>query len=106
MLYKSDELQAGTITSISFYCSLGNWSDGTVKIYMKEVSDNTLTTYSSAEGFVEVYTGLDQNAVGWVNFTLTNPFNYSGEDNLLICFIRDGTSWYGGALSYKIRSPL
>ena len=102
MLYKSDELQAGTITSISFYCTQGNWSNGTVKIYMKEVSDNTLTTYSSAEGFVEVYTGLDQNAVGWVNFTLTNPFNYSGEDNLLICFIRDGTSWYGGALSYKI----
>ena len=104
MLYKSDELQAGTITSISFYCSLGNWSDGTVKIYMKEVSDNTLTTYSSVEGFVEVYTGLDQNAVGWVNFTLTNPFNYSGEDNLLICFIRDGTSWYGGALFYKINT--
>jgi hypothetical protein len=102
MLYKSDELQSGTITSISFYCTQGNWSNGTVKIYMKEVSDNTLTTYSSAEGFVEVYTGLDQNAVGWVNFTLTNPFNYSGEDNLLICFIRDGSSWYGGALSYKI----
>lgn len=102
MLYKSEDLQAGTITSISFYCTQGDWSDGTVKIYMKEVSDNTLTTYSSPEGFVEVYTGLDQNAVGWVNFTLTNPFNYSGEDNLLICFIRDGTSWYGGALSYKI----
>ncbi|MBO7225446.1 MAG: fibronectin type III domain-containing protein, partial [Bacteroidales bacterium] len=101
MLYKSEELQAGTITSISFYCSAGNWSNGTVKIYMKEVSEDALTAYSSSEGFIEVYTGLDQNFVGWVDFTLTNPFNYSGENNLLICFIRDGTSWYGGALSYK-----
>ncbi len=101
MLYKAEELQEGLITNIAFYCTSGNWSNGNVKIYMKEVSDTVLNSYSSATGFIEVYTGLDQNAVGWVNFMLTTPFDYSGEENLLICFIRDGTEWYGGNLAYK-----
>lgn len=78
-LYPASEIQPGMITSISYYHTAQAYNVGTVSIYMKEVTDTTLsTTYSPTEGFVEVYTGSLNLVNGWVTYQLTTPFVYTG----------------------------
>ena len=96
-LYPASEIQPGMITSISYYHTAQAYNVGTVSIYMKEVTDATLsTTYSPTEGFVEVYTGSLNLVNGWVTYQLTSPFVYTGGGNLLVCFVRNATDYEDG----------
>ena len=92
-LYPANSLQPGMITSISYYVSANSYSNGTFKIYMKEVDNSTLSSFMVGNDFTEVYSGPASWSVGRNTFDLTTPFPYTGAGNLLIAVIRDGTAW-------------
>ena len=100
MLYRAEELQAGGIQSISFYCTSGGFSEGTVKIYLHEVTNTSLTTIIPSTEYTEVYSGPMTNAPGWVTFDLDNIYPYTG-GNLLVTVIRDGNAYDCSTVYYK-----
>ena len=100
MLYKAEELQAGGIQSISFYCTNGGFSNGTVKIYLHEVTNTSLSTIIPSTDYTEVYSGPMTNAPGWVTFNLSEVYAYTG-GNLLVTVIRDGSDYDCGSVHYK-----
>ena len=99
-LYPASELMPGTITSISYYQSSSGYNNGTIKIYMKEVDQSSITSFVVGSDFTEVYTGPANIVSGRNTYELTTPFIYTGGGNLLVAVIRDGTSW-GGSVSWK-----
>lgn len=92
-VYSANELSPGTITSISYYYTGSGYNNGTLKFYMKEVPQSTLSGFLPGDGFVEVCTAPVNLTQGWVTFQLTTPFTYIGSGNLVIGVIRDGTEY-------------
>ena len=101
-LYPSSEIgQAGTITALSFNCvnpSADYNYTADIKVYMAEVSKTELTqgTFTPEADLELVYEGTNV-AIGdeaWETFTLSNPFEYSGENNLAVIVSKssNGTS--------------
>ena len=108
MLYMGNELsgQEGTIYKIGFqygYSSAMS-SKTNVKIYMKNVTNNSFADGSSwiTTGLTQVYSGsLNCSGNGqWNDFTLSSPFNYTG-GNLLVV-VDDNSGDYDGS-SYVFR---
>ena len=95
-VYPASALSPGMITTLSYYHNGSAFSNGTVSIYMKEVDNNTLTSYIVGEDdFTLVYTGPATYTSGRMDYELTSPFVYTGSGNLLIAYIRNGTDWDG-----------
>ena len=93
-IYPSSALISGGIVSMSYYCNAINATpEGTIKIYMAEVSNSNITNFVSGVDFVEVYSGPIQWVLGWNQITFTTPFVYTGTGNLLIATIRDGETY-------------
>ncbi len=93
-IYPASSLISGGIVSLSYYCSAINATpEGTIKIYMAEVSSSSLTGFMTGVDFVEVFSGPIQWLLGWNQIMLTTPFVYTGTGNLLIATIRDGNTW-------------
>ena len=92
-IYPATSLEPGQITSISYYHTASAYNNGIVKIYMKEVTDATLTNYLPGTDFVQVYEGPISLVNGWVTYNLAVPFEYTGEGNLLVGVIRDGAGY-------------
>lgn len=92
-LYPATELLPGTISSISYYVSENAYSNGTMTIYMKEVTNASLESFVVGSDFTQVYSGPANFVPGCNTFALTTPFNYTGIGNLLVAVIRDGTSY-------------
>ena len=62
----------------------GSWGNANFQIFMKEVEETTLTTFSGVEGATVVFDGaIDPTGVTELNVELTTPYNYKG-GNLLI----------------------
>lgn len=86
---------AGQISKIGWNYTGGSWTDNIV-IYM---ANTTKTTYSGTTDWVasgsltQVYSGPISVGSGWVEITLTTPFNYDGSSNLLIA-VDENTSGY------------
>ncbi len=92
-IYPATSLEPGQITSISYYHTYTPYNNGIIKIYMKEVTDATLTNYLPGTDFVQVYEGPINLINGVVTYLFTAPFEYTGEGNLLVAVIRDGTAY-------------
>ncbi|MEE1142341.1 MAG: fibronectin type III domain-containing protein, partial [Bacteroidales bacterium] len=92
-LYPSNEMIPGLITSISYYVSSTSYSNGTFKIYMKEVDNTSISSFIVGSDFTEVYSGPATMSVGRNTFELTTPFAYTGGGNLLVAVIRDGNDY-------------
>ena len=92
-IYPATNLEPGQITSISYYHTASAYNNGIVKIYMKEVTDATLTNYLPGTDFVQVFEGPINLVNGVVTYLFTAPFEYTGEGNLLVAVIRDGTGY-------------
>ncbi|MBQ2302937.1 MAG: fibronectin type III domain-containing protein [Bacteroidales bacterium] len=99
-LYPSSELMPGLITSISYYVSSISYSNGTMKIYMKEVDNTSISSFVLGSDFTEVYSGPATMSVGRNTFQLTTPFAYTGVGNLLVAVIRDGND-YSSSPNYR-----
>lgn len=95
-IYKQSELVAGEISSISYYHVGENYSAGTISIYFKETSDSTLSGFSPADGFTQVFTGALNLTNGWVTFVFPEIFEYSGQNNLIIAVIKSHSEYSWG----------
>ena len=100
MLYTADEIgKKGIIQSIAFYVSNAyEFRCYELKIYMGETD---LTQLSRSDAFTSnglqlVYSGTDEligSASGWETMTLSTPFDYSGEKNLVVVVCRKSPFW-------------
>ena len=100
MLYTADEIgKKGIIQSIAFYVSNAyKFRCYELKIYMGETD---LTQLSRSDAFTSnglqlVYSGTDEligSASGWETMTLSTPFDYSGEKNLVVVVCRKSPFW-------------
>ena len=108
-LYTSDEMlnQGGTINSLLFQMqSAGSGSNRTLKIYLKEVTDeslpHSLVFADLLEGAMLVYdqaiTSLTSDS--WNEFLFDTPFVYTGIGNLLVIYESTGCSPSGGCSTY------
>ncbi len=102
-LYNASDLisngaNTGTINDLAFYktnsCGYTN-SDATCNIYIKQVTDATLTSSdwpTLISGATHCYSSTSQNLntySGWQEFNFSTPFNWDGSSNLLIM-----VEWY------------
>ena len=86
---------AVTINSISYNVISANSTDrNPVDIYLLETTKETFTDAGDASDWVSVagltpnYTGVAAgSSTGWQTITLTTPFEYSGNNNLLVVFV-------------------
>lgn len=87
-LYTSGEiLYSGNIISLAWQAATGSMGTRPIKIYLKETSDQVLTSSTWATmitGATLVYDNTTDPASGWNVYSLTTPFNYSGTANLLV----------------------
>ncbi|MDR6967476.1 hypothetical protein J2X31_001487 [Flavobacterium arsenatis] len=92
-IYYASEINAeGAITSIQWYYN-GSGASGLsnsqeLTIYMahsSKVAFASDTDWEPYENLVEVYSGgIEVEGPGWVTIELTDPFQYNGEDNLIV----------------------
>ncbi len=86
---------AVTIHSISYNVLQANTADrNPVDIYLLETDKQTFSSASTASEWVSVasltpnYTGVAAgSSTGWKTIELTTPFEYSGNNNLLVVFV-------------------
>ena len=98
-IYTTAEVgDAGTISAVSFKYN-GNSTSGarTIDIYMSHTTSSTITSWVTESSSHLVYSGT-QTFVdnGWYTFTLNTPFEYDGNNNILITF-DDNTGSYSGS---------
>ena len=105
-IYTADEIgMAGTISDVAMWLKNSSSYARNFNIYMKEVSESTFANNSAWVSITDadlVATYTLANGISdpvETTFTLTTPFEYSGNGNLLIC-VQDVTgSWSSGAAS-------
>ena len=95
---------AGEITKISFNLySTGSSNPRAIAIYMKNTSKSSFasgTDWESISASNLVYSGnLPYTSTGWVELTLSQPFDYDGS-NLLICVDDNTGSWWSTSYFY------
>lgn len=94
------EMAGCNITSMSFYLTspstkAASWGGVNFWVYVKEVDDNSLTTYLAAAGGVDVYKGqIDATQGTTMTINFQNVFPYSGNKNLLIGIYNETTGSY------------
>ena len=98
-IYTTAEVgDAGTISAVSFKYN-GNSTSGarTIDIYMSHTTSSTITSWVAEASSHLVYSGT-QTFVNndWYTFTLNTPFEYDGNNNILITF-DDNTGSYSGS---------
>ncbi|MEE1120059.1 MAG: hypothetical protein U0K90_09015, partial [Bacteroidales bacterium] len=89
-LYKSNELMVGEITSISYYHVGGWFNSGVVKVYLKETTQSSLSSFVSLQNSIEVFSDTVILSNGWITFDFHTPYEYSGNNNLVITMIKEG----------------
>ena len=105
-IYTADEIgMSGTINEFTMWLKNSSSYARNLNVYMKEVSE---ATFESGSAWVSMtaddLVGTLTLANGITNpvattITLTTPFNYSGDNNLVICFQDVTGSWSSGAAS-------
>ncbi len=99
----------GKIESLSWYVDYAYaWSNGIITIMMMNTSDTYVMdgSHTPDNMFTVVWQGPAPvfTTTGWNEFTLTNPFNYTGE-GILIKIIKDGTAYtYPYTTNYCFRA--
>ncbi len=100
ILLASEVGQAGQIQKVRLYCSTRPSLDLDYLYIRMQHTDMTSFTgsYFVNSGWTTVLyaAGVDKDAwsvPGWVEFTLTTPFDYDGVRNLLVDYCMDNDSW-------------
>jgi hypothetical protein len=95
----------GLINQIGYYKESGSDINPItpVTIYMKNTTDATLPsgTYSLT-GYTQVYNGAFPNNAtsGWMDLTLTTPFQYNSPNNLAILIIKGNQTYISSGYPY------
>ena len=105
-IYTADEIgMSGTINDVTLWLKNSSNYARNFNVYMKEVSEVTFedgTAWVSMTDADLVATGTLVNGISdpvATTFTLSAPFSYSGNGNLVICFQDVTGSWSSGAAS-------
>ena len=105
-IYTADEIgMSGTINDVTLWLKNTSSYARNLNVYMKEVSEATFadgTAWVSMTASDLVATGTLANGITEpvaTTFTLSTPFDYSGDGNLVICFQDVTGSWSSGAAS-------
>ncbi len=94
-LYLASEMQAGVITSIAYQYDGAPATDN-VKLYMAETDRVSFTgagDWVPGTELEQVFQGQVSYSQGWVNISLSTPFIYSGEGNLVVGYVSDRSSY-------------
>ncbi len=97
-IYLQSELNVtGKRISKLLYHYNGNsaWTEE-ISVYMKHTDQTELGDYLPWDGFTKVFEGemTVPNEDGWVEITLTMPFNYNNTDNLVVTFFTHTYAYY------------
>jgi hypothetical protein len=97
-IYTAAEVgSAGAITAVAFKVSNSKSTTRTIDLYLKHTSKTAFssgTDWATCSNSDKVFSGsVAFNASGWTTITLTTPFEYDGESNLLVC-MDDNTGSY------------
>ncbi len=103
-IYKASELEEGIISSISFNLRASDASQtNDITIYMKHTTKNVFDTelkdFEPVTSSDIVFTGTVRFDPEWTTIDLDRPFNYNGNDNLVIG-IHEYTSGYSTRYFY------
>ena len=99
-IYTANEMGgAKTITTISYYVNATGTDRDPVAIYLGETTKSEFTSttdWVSTSDMTLVYNGnLVTSQTGWQTVTLTTPFAYSGENNLIVVFDNNDGGYSG-----------
>ncbi len=90
-LYQPSEIgNIGNISSLAWYANSGGFGSRPIKIYLKETTQNILTTSdwsSMITGATLVYDASVTPLQGWNTFILNTTFNYTGTTNNLLVLV-------------------
>lgn len=107
---KGDIGGAGTITSVSYHRASGSsYSTQTIKIYMGETTRSSIsstTDWTPANQLTLVYSGSNIT-IGdseWETFILNTPFEYSGENNLVVVVAKTASDYTNSLKWYNTNS--
>lgn len=96
-IYPLDSLQPGLITAISYkYAHTAPVTINPTTIYMAEVARSSFSStndYEPLNNLTEVFSGTVTFSQGWVRIDLDEPFNYTGEGNLLVAYLNGKGSY-------------
>ena len=91
-IFSSEELMAGEISSISYKFNSEIPTTISSQIYLGEVSKDVFANpedFVSADSLTLVYSGNVTFTQGWVTINFTTPFDYSGENNLVVAYMNN-----------------
>lgn len=95
-IFSSEELMAGEISSISYKFNSEIPTTISSQIYLGEVSKDVFANpedFVSADSLTLVYSGDVTFTQGWVTINFTTPFDYSGENNLVVAYMNNTGTW-------------
>ena len=92
------------IKALTFYLSSvapNSWGNANFKIYMKEVDETTLSSFSFTDEDTPLYSGPIDGTKDEITIDLTTPYSYNG-GNLLIGIYNTEKGTYGRATFYGV----
>lgn len=95
-IFSSEELMAGEISSISYKFNSEVPVTISSQIYLGEVNKDVFANpedFVSADSLTQVYSGNVTFTQGWVTINFTTPFDYSGENNLVVAYMNNTGTW-------------
>lgn len=101
-IYKASEIGgAGTINGISFYVNAAKSQTATIKVYLGHTSLTSLSSQITS-GMTCVYNSSRTigGSMGWEKLSFSTPFNYNGNDNLVVIVTKSCSS-YDETLTYR-----
>ena len=105
----SDELGSminGTISQMTFYLSspaAESWGDAQFQVFLKEVSETTLSDFTGAEGATIVYEGALDGTGETMTIDFTSSYTYGG-NNLLVGVYQTVKGSYKSASFYGVEA--
>ena len=97
-IYRAEEIgKGGRIAEIAYSYNQGDETTADIKIYLAEVTKSVFASPADVtpeSDLTLVYTGTNVTLCdsAWETFVLDTPFNYSGENNLLVVVVTTNTS--------------
>ena len=113
-LYTAEEIgTAGTITAIAFYYRdtyHQSFSKEHTRVYLKQTTSSSLTgdkteIVNASNGYTQVYGGaFSASGEGWVYLRFSDPYEYDGNKNLIVCCYDEGSTAYTGNQTFSVHS--
>ena len=104
VIYLASELMAGPSTIVSLALNISQLPGQTLDNWNIRMKHTTASSYATAAWECTPWTTVYQaasetvSATGWKTFTFTTPFDYNGNDNLIVDFSHNSTDYTSNGL--------